>query len=145
MSKITVLVGLPRSGKSTYCLNKKKAAIVSRDCIRIALHGHIYRQESETMVTAIEDTMVRSLMLSDTNEIIIDATNTIPAFRNKWRRLAMQFGYDIVFKCFKTPENVCYDRAIRDDRDDLISTIEKMSGYITFPGKNADMYEMEPV
>jgi len=145
MSKITVLVGLPRSGKSTYCLNKKKAAIVCRDSIHIALHGNVYRQESETMVTAIEDVMVRALMVSNTDEIIIDATNTIPASRNKWRRLAMEFGYNIVFECFRTPKVVCLDRAVRSDRDDLISIIVKMSGYITFPDEANYQYEMEPV
>lgn len=130
---LIVTVGLPRSGKTTGRKKYPTAAYVNRDSIRLAATGHVFRQESETIVTAIEEQMVRSLMLAETETIYVDATNTIPSFRNKWRKLASQYRYKIVFECFKTPFDECCFRAGLDKRLDLIPIITKMSQYCTFP------------
>lgn len=134
-NKLIVLVGLPRSGKSTFARSDySNGAIVNRDNIRLAAHGHIFRSEAEPLITFIETTMVRSLMMSGTKEIIIDATNTLPSFRNKWRILAKEHLYKVEFACFKTSPEECIERAIKTGKEELIPIIEKMSGYITFPG-----------
>lgn len=143
-NKLIVLVGLPRSGKSTFSKNYSGAAIVNRDSIRLTAHGHVFRQEAEPLITFIEETMVKSLMVAGTASIIVDATNTIPVFRNKWRKIARDFNYDIRFHVMKTSVNECIRRAIESDREDLIPVIEKMSQYMSIPdGEYLTSYEFE--
>lgn len=143
-----VTVGLPRSGKSTLAktiMSNTGGAIVNRDTIRLVAHGHVFRQEAEPLITFIEDTMVRSLMTSETPCIIIDSTNTLPGFRNKWRNLAKIHEYTINFVCMRTGPVECIKRACDSNRSDLIPIIEKMSQYLTFPSVNyLTGYDFEP-
>lgn len=122
--KLILTVGLPRSGKSTWA-KRQGLPIVNRDSIRLALHGKPFLREAEDMVTVIETLMVKSLFLAGHDTIIIDATHLKWAHRNKWRELFPDL--DIEYKAFDTPKTVCIKRAIKDDREDLIPIIEKMS------------------
>lgn len=78
MPELLFTIGPPRSGKSTYCTEWAKAApnraIVCGDSIRQAL-GFEYRQENETLVQGIKDTMIRAL-LDRGQDVIVDGTHS---------------------------------------------------------------------
>lgn len=136
---LCVMVGLPRSGKSTVAkeiAENEVGTIVNRDTLRLVAHGHVFRAEAEPLITFIEDVMVRSLMSTGTKNIIIDSTNLLPVFRNKWRTLAKEFGYDIKFICCQVSSDECKKRAVLSGRDDLIPIITKMSSYLSYPDSN---------
>ncbi len=95
--KLYFTVGLPRSGKSTYCdkwihgdkvmnhmentffayvyMVDKPRVIVAGDDFRAALHGQAYQYESECMVFAAMDVATRALLLRNF-DVIIDETCT---------------------------------------------------------------------
>lgn len=137
-----VMVGLPRSGKSTIAKGLN-CPIVNKDSIRLALHGQIFRQESESMVTAIETLMVDSLLIAGHDKIVIDATNTISSFRDKWRKVAIAYDMTINFIVCNASKVECMERAEYCDRQDLIPVIEKMSGYLTNPSKDENKNILE--
>lgn len=78
MPKLLFTIGPPRSGKSTYCTNWAKEApnraIVCADSIREAL-GFEFRQENETLIQGMKDTMIRAL-LNRGQDVIVDVTHS---------------------------------------------------------------------
>jgi len=78
MPELLFTIGPPRSGKSTYCTVWANAApnraIVCGDSIRQAL-GFEFRQENETLVQGIKDTMIRAL-LNRGQDVIVDGTHS---------------------------------------------------------------------
>lgn len=85
--RLTMMVGLPRCGKSTFAIQRSKALgapIVNPDSIRLAIHGQVYLKSAEPFVWATAGTMVRSLFLTGHEEVILDATNLTEATRMKF-------------------------------------------------------------
>ena len=81
MQKVTILQGLPASGKSTYAkklvnANPENTIIVNRDSIREGL-GKYWVPSRECLVTQIEQFMIKEALLKRYN-VIIDATNLNP-------------------------------------------------------------------
>ena len=116
------MVGLPRSGKSTWALGYSRRyghPIVSPDAIRLALHGHAYIQESEGFVWAIAKVMVQALFLAGHNTLILDSTATTMARRNAWNSA----GRTTKWKLIETPKEVCLQRAYPE----LVPVIERMA------------------
>lgn len=78
MPELLFTIGPPRSGKSTYCTNWAKEApnraIVCADSIREAL-GFEFRQENETLIQGMKDTMIRAL-LNRGQDVIVDGTHS---------------------------------------------------------------------
>ena len=130
-TKIVYLtVGLPRSGKSTWA-KEQGVPIVNRDSIRLALHGQAYLSNAESMVTAIEDYMFKSLLLAGHDIIIIDATHLKEKYKKRWEYLLKDMYADpeqwvIREVHFHTSKEECIQRAKADGREDLIPIIERM-------------------
>lgn len=83
---LIMMVGLPRSGKTTVALKEAKrlgAPIVSPDDIRLCLHGHSYLQSAEDFVWATAKLMVRALFKSH-DTVILDACNNTVKRRDEW-------------------------------------------------------------
>ena len=124
MPILEVLVGLPRSGKSTYAKQQlvcaSPAVVVNPDSIRLALHGQRFIAEAEDFVWAIAKTMVRSLFLAGHNRVLIDATNMTRARRSFWKSKSWQ----CLFVEFPTPVEVCMERAAGDP--ELQAVIQRM-------------------
>ena len=78
-----LLVGLPRSGKSTYAKTTGHP-IVNPDSIRFALHGHAFVKQAESFVWAIAHKMVEALFLAGHSDVVLDATNTTAKRRKEW-------------------------------------------------------------
>lgn len=119
---LVMLVGLPRSGKSTWA-QAEKHPIVCPDAIRLALHGQFYISAAESYVWAIAKTMVRALFLAGHDMVILDACNNTRKRRDEW----CSGMWRRVFHTFTTPAEICVERAREDERPDLISVIIRMA------------------
>jgi len=122
MKKLILTVGLPRSGKSTWA-RKQGHPIVNPDSIRLALYGQPFIEETESMVWVIARYMVRALFLAGHDIVILDATNITRERRDFWE----SEDWNCSNYYFKTSIRACIERAVKDNREDLIPIIKKMA------------------
>lgn len=99
MQKVTILQGLPASGKSTYAkklvnVNPEKTIIVNRDSIREGL-GKYWVPSRECLVTQIEQFMIKEA-LSKRYNVIIDATNLNPKFLKDIEKMIYSINPEIL-------------------------------------------------
>ena len=123
MKTLHMMVGLPRSGKSTIA-RKMGFPIVEPDAIRKVLHGTPWRPEAEPMVWAIAKIMVQALFEAGHKEVVIDGC--FPTFK-----LRSQFycdDWEIEYHVVKTKAHVCKKRAIKNKQEYLLPVIERMTG-----------------
>jgi predicted kinase len=152
MGKLYYCVGLPRSGKSTYCqqwvrqveadterirtvggddfdvivrITSPPRAIVSGDAVRQALHGHAYLPEAEGHVFATMDTMARALLLSGF-DVMIDETSTTEATISRY----LKIDPDAVPVWFDASAEVCIERALATNRPYLVEPIKRMAAQL---------------
>lgn len=118
---LILTVGLPRSGKSTWA-KQQGLPIVNRDAIRLALHGQRFLREAESMVTALENYMVRALFLAGHPKVIVDATNITAHRRKRWESDC----WEVEIKIFPVGAETCIARAKADGDLDIIPHIERM-------------------
>lgn len=126
-----VLRGLPRSGKSTVAKEYSEstgAVVVSRDSIRLALHGKPYVAELEDEVSRVERLMVQSLFYSGCRTIILDECFVERAsIKNTLDYLAGSIPYSFTAKTIQVPAEVCIRRAISCDQEYLVPIILDMA------------------
>lgn len=120
--QLIVLVGLPRSGKTTWA-KREEHPIVNPDSIRLALHGKRFEALAEPFVWAIAQVMVRALFLSGAETVIIDATNTTKKRRAMW----ISDEWDTVFQHVSTSKEECIRRAREESDLEIIPIIERMA------------------
>jgi len=133
MKTLHMMVGLPRSGKSTRAL-EIGLPIVSPDAIRLALHGTLWRAESEPMVWAMAHMLVEALFLAGHDEVTLDACNVTSARRREWESEKWAVCHHVV----NTEKNDCIARAVAGGHDDLVPVIERMAAVWDPPGMGAD-------
>lgn len=128
--KLMITVGLPLSGKLTFA-NKinhddicDDYAIVHPDTIRLAIHGKPYIQTAEPYVWAVTETMVRSLLLSGNNVILV-ATNTTKERRQVWVKVAKELNTKLSIAMIDTPYDICVERNKETPKCD-VSVIDRM-------------------
>jgi predicted kinase len=119
---LILMVGLPRSGKSTWARHHG-APIVNPDSIRLALHGQRFQAEAEPMVWAIAKYMVQALFLAGHSFVILDATNTTKKRRDEWQNKYWTVRYHVI----DTSEEECVRRAREMDDDEIIPVIQRMA------------------
>lgn len=120
--QLTLMVGLPRSGKSTYA-RKMGCPIVNPDSIRLALHGQRFASEAEPMVWAMAKYMVKALFLAGHRSVVVDATNTTKKRRDAW----LSDGWTIRMIHIDTPKATCIERAVAENDTDIVPVIERMA------------------
>lgn len=120
---LIMMVGLPRSGKSTYAKNLG-FPVVCPDQIRLALHGQRHCPPAEPMVWAIAKYMVRALFGAGHDEVVLDATNYKRRSRDEWRSV----NWTRKFIHIQTPTDKCIQRAHATAQPDLVPVIERMAG-----------------
>ncbi len=117
-----MMVGLPRSGKST-AAKKLGFPIVSPDSIRVVVHGTPFRASIEPLIWSFAKMMVQSLFETGHNNVILDATNHTVERRVLWESEDWKVKYHVV----NTPKDVCITRAIETFQDYLVPVINRMS------------------
>lgn len=135
------MVGLPRSGKSTWA-KEQGYPVVCPDEIRLALHGHRFISLAEPFVWAIAEVMVRALFGAGHERVILDATNTTRAARNRWQGKDDDHGnaeWETYFKVISTSKEVCIGRAVLAEDSYIIPVIERQAGQ----WEELDTYEIE--
>lgn len=132
---LIVMVGLPRSGKSTWA-KKQGFPIVEPDAIRFALYGQEFWGPGEPMVWSVAYTMVRALFLAGHRNVILDAVSHTQYRRDEWIRKGRteDVPWNVFFQCVDTPENICLQRTKPGmDGDGIRGAIKRMAKDLTFP------------
>lgn len=113
MAELAIMVGLPRSGKSTFCKQLMTAGyvVVNPDRLRLALHGQAFATNAEPFVWATAEVMVRMLLMQGHN-VVLDATNTHKQARSTWTRMAREFETRLDIFWVNTPIEVCLERNV---------------------------------
>lgn len=124
---VYIMVGLPRSGKSTYA-DKYKGykAIVSADQLRYLVYGQRFWGPGEDMMWAIRK-IALTMLMEQGIDIVIDETNTTAARRKPIIELARKHGYSVEAIVIGTPKKTCIARAIAEGDERIIPVIERMA------------------
>lgn len=129
MSNLYCCIGLPRSGKSTYCnqwvLEKPGRVKVCGDDIRLALTGERFNSHVEPYISAIKSTMIKTLLLGDF-EVIVDGTHTT----ERSIKQILQIDKNAQFIVFDTDLKICKERAKLTNQEDLLPVIDRMASQI---------------
>ena len=103
MRTITILQGVPGSGKSTYFkeqMKSKNVVCVNRDSIR-KMFGDYWVPDREKLVEESEYKMVEGILGNSDYDIVVDDTNLNSKTIEKWKNVAEKHNTKIVFKEFK--------------------------------------------
>jgi len=123
MSKtLHLMVGLPRSGKSTRALELGHP-IVCLDSIRLALHGTPWLEKVEPLVAAFGHVMVDALFQAGHNNVILDSCNHTEKRRAEWHSPLWACRYHVV----DTDAGECIRRALETDQEYLVPVINRMA------------------
>jgi predicted kinase len=115
-------VGFPRSGKTTWA-RAQGHPIVCPDAIRLALHGQRFFAPAEPMVWAQAKVMVRALFGAGHDVVILDACNSSRKRRDDW----ISNEWETVFKVIREPALTCINRAMAENDQEIIPSIERMA------------------
>jgi predicted kinase len=129
MSKLLVMVGLPRSGKTTYCVSTLKPqgyVIVNPDSFRLAIHGQRFIGAAEPFVWATVYAAVDALRLAG-HDVVVDGTHMTKKRRDPWVLRGAEFHL------MGTRESVCIERAKDLVDEDIIPTIQRMASECDWP------------
>ena len=119
MSTLTILIGLPRSGKSTWIKqNAGNAVVVSNDWIRENILGTHYSNLTDAVLRVV---------LGQGKDAILDGVNHTKAVRSFYVKLAREYGAKIHMVIIGTPLEVCLKRNIDKKLPDA-KLIEMMNG-----------------
>lgn len=116
--RLIVMCGLPGSGKSTWVKNyidgrdllesEQKIIVLSRDSIRDELFGSRDNMEHEKEVSELFEKRLKDALLERAS-IIIDNTNIKFKTRERYRKLADDYGYKYHIKYRERPLAELYD------------------------------------
>ena len=116
MSTLTILRGLPGSGKSTWAAaHANKAAVVSLDALRRmasgslkAWHARASREDARAIVDAAY--LMVDRFLSGNRNVIMDAQNLDPRGTDRLERIAARHGANVEYQTFRLPLGTLLER-----------------------------------
>jgi len=140
---ITIMCGLPRSGKSTWvCQHKTNDIIVSADDMRLLVYNKEYWSEGEPLMWSIREILLRMLMQQGAN-IIVDETNTMKERRRPIIKMAQKYGYQIICVFINSSASYkCKERAIAEGKEYLTPIIDRMNDQFEKPTKEEGFDEV---
>jgi predicted kinase len=108
---LILMVGIPRSGKSTLAAAYQADGWtrICPDDIRWALTGHDHWPPADPTVWANAELMTRALLRGD-HRVLIDATNTYRQTRRQWIQVARDFNITAKLVVLDTPLEECLRR-----------------------------------
>lgn len=121
--KMTILSGLPRSGKSTYA-NTINAVKISRDTIREELYGTKNNMEHEEEVSKVFNERLIEV-LKNKEDIVIDNTNLKCKYVQPFIELANKYNYEVLIIRFFTDFITLWKRA--EESNFPIGVINRMA------------------
>ena len=123
---LIMMIGLPRSGKSSFCREflMDKYPIVNPDSIRLSLCGKRFLREVENQVWKIAKIMVNSLFIYGHEKVVLDATNVTKQRRDFWINEEL---YKIEYILIDTKAEECVKRALQENDFEIIEIINKMN------------------
>ena len=123
MQNILILtIGLPRSGKSTWA-KQQRFPIVSKDALRLSIHGERFLPHAELLIDTLATYMVRSLFLAGHTTVIVDECHVTKNRRERWRNNLWLVQY----QTFHTSKEECIKRAQMDNDYEIVPVIERMA------------------
>ena len=135
---VTVLIGLPGSGKS-YFASKYHATIISRDTIREELgicepgKKGIGTLEEENRVSEIFDQRFVDALKSDTKHIILDNMNLRKHYRDHYKKISEKHNVYWEYAYIQT-DNLSINKARRPEIPE--TTFSNMIGKFDFPSRD---------
>lgn len=116
MNTITVLVGLPGSGKSTWCSKCKDEVVLSSDSIRGELFGDEAIQGNPKEIFDLLKERLKNA-LADGKDVVVDATNMTVWERSDYIKIAKEYNCRVVAKIFTTSPEECRRRNQNRERE----------------------------
>lgn len=135
MPTIKILMGLPRSGKTTFIEQRYKGIIpiISADKMRYQVYGQRFWNDGEDLMWSVRK-MVLKMLLEQGINIIIDETNTTVKRRQPIIALAKEYGYTVEVYHVRTPKEECTKRAEESGDTAIIPVIERMDANLELVG-----------
>lgn len=102
MSSLTLTIGLPGSGKTTWAKKIRQehpnTVLVSRDALRGEFFGEFtnHSQEQESLITSVAEKAVDKA-LSEGRHVIVHDMNLKKAYRKRWAGFAVKHGADFKY------------------------------------------------
>lgn len=116
MSKITLLKGLPASGKSTwakhFCQDNKKSIRINKDDLRKMFSAH-WNHDIEKLVISARDYIAETAIHMGFDNVIIDDTNFAPQHEEKMQSIANSIGCEYEEMMFEAPVEECIKRDLK--------------------------------
>ncbi|XAO35326.1 polynucleotide kinase [Streptomyces phage Francob] len=133
MLELVINRGIPGSGKSTYARKwvfagdpRNRRARVNRDDIRKQLYGVDFGVPvEETVVTAVEDAMIRSLLGKGVS-VIVDDCNISQRYINRFTKMGEEFGATVSVNLIDVPLETAIQRNQGRERFVPVHVIEDM-------------------
>ncbi len=132
MKTLIATIGLPRSGKTTFCQSMTDYPVVNPDAIRMALGCYPFKAEREAEVWKHVKVFVDSLFAYGHDTVVLDATNCTALSHAKWT----SDKYETIWVHIDTPILTCLNRANASGQLYLLPVIERMAANLSLPVKN---------
>ena len=113
---LVVTVGLPHSGKTTWA-RLTGWTTVNTDMTRLAFQGRPFIQETEGWIWMVVRVMVKVLILTGNNPVILDGMFVTKKSREDWLNPNL---YRVVYRVFPVSAQECIRRALLNERMELV-------------------------